>query len=333
MEQRLRIFIGENSLLVDPTTANLKVPLPALVNSHTRGRPYKCQLCTSSFHTECSLKSHMRTHTGEKPFQCKICKKAFAQANNLKYHMNTHTKEKSQKVNLSAITYSHTNNMNSEAGMNCKEKPFKCQLCESWFTRISNLKVHQRSHTGEKSPMEKHLIIKIQSGDKTSYRCGICSKVFAHYSSMHRHLRNHKDDKHEDDHRDVSQSNQNIGNSDQIQIEKKPLQCYFCPSAFLSLGDLEKHMQIHTNGTPASRQCDESHSNQDIYNSDQIQIEKKPLQCYVCSSAFERLEDLQKHLLVHNGKYEKNQCNETQSNQDICNSDLLKIENQPVSVL
>ena len=333
MEQNLVVLIGDNSSQSNHPSANLKVPLPALANSHTRGRPYKCPHCTFSCHSECSLKSHMRIHTGEKPFQCDFCQLAFAHNATLTRHVKTHEriKEKSLKckVNSSAITDIHTDNANNEAGIEL-EKPFKCHFCESWFTRISNLKVHERSHTGEKSLLEKHK--KIRFGEKTYFRCSICSKIFAHNSSLYRHLkRNHTDDKHEDIHHDVAQSNQDIGDSDQIEIEKKPLQCYFCPSAFLTLDDLEKHMRIHTNGTHTNKQCDESQSNIHICNSDQTQIEKKPLQCQICPSAFFLLEDLQKHLQTHNGKNENGQSKETQSYREIFSSDLMKVDKKPVT--
>ncbi|CAL4124412.1 unnamed protein product, partial [Meganyctiphanes norvegica] len=40
--------------------------------------------------------------------------------------------------------------MEMKIKINAEEKPFKCSECEKSFTVISNLVLHQRTHTGEK---------------------------------------------------------------------------------------------------------------------------------------------------------------------------------------
>ena len=172
---------------------------------------------------------------------------------------------------MSATTDSDTNNVNNEAGIFFKGKPFKCQFCESWFSKMGYLKLHQRRHTRENSVLDKHMIM-IRFGNKTSFRCGICSKVCAYRASLYRHLRTHANGEHENENRDVSKSNQDICDSDQIQIDEKPFQCNICLSAFLLLEDLQKHLQIHDD-KHENNQSNVSQSNQDIRNSDLIQNE------------------------------------------------------------
>ncbi len=50
--------------------------------THTKERPYFCNICDISLSKALSM--HMIMHTGERPFQCKVCKKSFTQKSNMR---------------------------------------------------------------------------------------------------------------------------------------------------------------------------------------------------------------------------------------------------------
>jgi len=64
------------------------------------GRPFKCDVCGSSFLRASTLKIHNRRHTGERPYKCPYegCGKGFSESGNLKTHMKIHVKKRGKSV-------------------------------------------------------------------------------------------------------------------------------------------------------------------------------------------------------------------------------------------
>lgn len=166
---------------------------------HTGEKPFSCHVCRRKFNQRTSLTVHLRTHTGEAPFPCNRCNRSFRQQSNLTHHMKSHQRtedvdgaEWSEENTAPGIPFmyliSEADDSNSEVWGSkvpfikndkgedpgsCK-RPYVCGHCFKRFTHQSNLLVHQRIHTGDRS-----------------YRCQECGKHFTRRTSLMVHLRGH----------------------------------------------------------------------------------------------------------------------------------------------
>ena len=89
---------------------------------HLHVRPFGCPLCSMSFYSNYSLRSHINTHGEQRNFSCEECGRSFKNTNALKTHMNTH--------------------------LDASLKPFMCNICSRTFAQKGALVRHHRIHTG-----------------------------------------------------------------------------------------------------------------------------------------------------------------------------------------
>ena len=57
-------------------------------------RPFPCDLCSRSFSTSTSLKTHRITHSGTMLYDCPVCGRQFNRKNNLNVHIKRHNKNR-----------------------------------------------------------------------------------------------------------------------------------------------------------------------------------------------------------------------------------------------
>ena len=146
---------------------------------HENYRPFKCTYpgCNKKYSIESRYQVHLRTHIGSKPFICQICNKSFNEKGNLKTHLRFHSEIRPFKCPYCNKSYKTNGHLKDHIEiLHNKIKKYICKFCNKQFGRISTLKAHNRTHTGEKN-----------------YKCKIegCEKYFAEKGNMEIHYRRH----------------------------------------------------------------------------------------------------------------------------------------------
>ncbi|XP_053565396.1 zinc finger protein 84 [Bombina bombina] len=117
---------------------------------------------------------------------------------------------------------------------------YKCPNCEKSFLRRTQLRDHQRTHTGERP-----------------YQCSKCPKRFSRSTQLKDHLRTHTGER-------PYQCNEcgkkfthssNLIHHRKIHTGEKPYKCNMCSKSFSQNSDLNRHQRTHMIAT-SSHKCD-----------------------------------------------------------------------------
>ncbi|XP_053708958.1 zinc finger protein 345-like [Synchiropus splendidus] len=139
---------------------------------HSGRRPHLCSLCGDGFPSAAGLQLHLRIHTGEKPFRCSRCDKSFKSASGLRLHGRRHMEAPPSFACLQCgRTYGRRTELKMHQRYHTGDRPFACSCCAKRFVSKNKLVVHMRSHTGERP-----------------YACAHCGATFTQTGDRNRHV-------------------------------------------------------------------------------------------------------------------------------------------------
>ncbi|XP_078610305.1 uncharacterized protein LOC144881255 isoform X2 [Branchiostoma floridae x Branchiostoma japonicum] len=151
------------------------------------------------------------------------------------------------------------------------ERPFKCSMCDGHFVSRDSLKRHIVSHT-----------------DERRYKCGECGKLYKRISHVKEHLRVHCPD--------------------------KPFQCPHCKKHYKTQSSLRVHLRTHDNAMPFSCEfCDRSFREKaSLVRHLRTHTGEKPFKCTRCNRGFAEHGTLRRHLRAKGGCRIANSSSEAQ---------------------
>ncbi|XP_033744051.1 LOW QUALITY PROTEIN: transcription factor E4F1-like [Pecten maximus] len=271
----------------------------------------QCKVCKVDLTNINALRIHLRTHLADVSFRCPMCHYVTEKRKDLANHMwsmhqsqikgteqteslvhignwtdDSLDKEKqtqNAKTAIRQMLQLPADNSLVGAGdttTDVQNHVYRCSVCNKSFRFNANLRLHMKSHIGDrphkcphcdkcfvtKDTLCKHLSV---HSEERQYKCGECGKLFKRISHVREHLKIHSSDRPFPC--DLCDKSFKTGNAMKVHMRTHtnimPYVCPYCRRHFREKGSLNRHVRMHTGEKPyVCKHCGKSFSEHGTLN-------------------------------------------------------------------